>query len=172
MNRKMGIIVGMLVVAVVLLSIRYNGTEASDAPEADPSKGIVFALIREGLPVQHIITFDAKTDRDGLMGKPGRYISKTAFVDARHTESWNDAIEHDPDFSPETFWYDCYVETYASEADAQKQYEYFADEFSRDACMYKQHVFIAGNAILFLDYELSDNGAKGYEKAFNSICVR
>lgn len=86
-------VVGAAAVAVAALVVvalagcsgaSAGGTAVASSPPAAPdAQQVVEAFADAGLPVRDMVVYTAETDLNDMLGRPGGYTSKAAFVDTR-----------------------------------------------------------------------------------------
>lgn len=141
--------------------------EATTPPQAQPKTATEYleALQAEGCPITEIYTWTEETDINGLLGRPGQYISKADFMDAN--------IDPDEVFEPveENGLPGGTIEVFADEETCQARYDYL-NEFT-DASLgvfgLNQYMYKSDTAILRVSFDLTPSQAAQYEEAFIKI---
>lgn len=144
-------------------------TEVDEVPEADSEAGggtpaelveltedaIVDALSASDLPITDLEVFDAETDPNSLLGRPGQYTIKVSWEDGRLTDSLDPVgtIEVFPD-----------VESMQRRAD-------YVEQIGQDAPMLLQWIFTdeRTSAVLRVSSDLTPDQADEYEAWLESL---
>lgn len=101
-----------------------------------------------------LIVHDEDSDTNGLLGRPGQYISKVNFNDL-----------HIPSDDPP-----CTIEVFSNLQDATKRKAYIEDTIEKNPQLVKkQYFYLKGYAILRLPFQLSPRHAKKYEAVLNDL---
>ena len=114
------------------------------------------ALIKQGLPIVDKIVFDARTDPNKLLGRPGGYSSKVSFRDERYIDSEEDSM------------YQHTIETFPTAAAAQSRKRY-VDKVTNGVSFLMQYQFISGRILLRMDKVLTPDEATQYDTALQKI---
>jgi hypothetical protein len=148
---------------------RVLESEADEASEADRKAGsgtpaglvaltedaIVDALSASDLPITNLEVFDAETDPNSLLGRPGQYTIKVSWKDGRLTDSIDPVgtIEVFPD-----------VESMQGRAD-------YIEQIGQEASMLLQWVFTdeRTGAVLRVSSDLTPDQAAEYEAWLQSL---
>ena len=118
---------------------------------------VLSALIKAGLPITGVVTYNAATDPNSLLGRPGHYTSKADFEDSRHLASADD-----PEASGNT------IEVFTTEAAAQKR-QIYTDRIAQSAPFMFQYVIRRRTIVLRLKKAFLPDQAKAYEAALAKI---
>jgi hypothetical protein len=119
---------------------------------------IAHALKAQGLPIGKITVFNAATDPNKLLGRPGQYTSKVAFRDTRIKD------ELDPtDVSAGGG-----VEVSENAGDAKKRAEYVRG-FTEGSGVFSEYSYVRGRVFLRVSHELTPRQAKEYESVLNRL---
>lgn len=116
---------------------------------------VIDTLIDADIDLLDWTIFDAETDPNKLLGRPGQYISKATFWDARIG---------DPERGPEAGT----IETFRTDRDLLDRMRYVA-EIGRQMPMLVQYQFRRGLVLLRLNKGFTPVAAKEYERALNAV---
>lgn len=104
------------------------------------------------LPVKDAVIYDERTDPNGLLGRPGRYVEKMNFSDARL-----------PEKRPE-----CSIEVFNSFEDAKLRKEYI-EAIGKASSPMDSYYFLHRNVLVRIDLKLIPSEAEEYKKALESL---
>ena len=108
------------------------------------------------LPVGPVTTYDASTDPNELLGRPGQYVGKAKWVETRIKQS---SIQgSDPKGGD--------VEIFDSQKSMDQRWQYLGG-FS-DSSLLGFYMYHSGNAIVRLEHDLTPDQAAEYEAALKS----
>jgi hypothetical protein len=138
---------------VLLLILVACGGEAAATPASPDANAVVDKLSAAGLPIGDRLSYTASTDVNQLLGRPGQYVSKTAFRDTRIPDQSTD-INLDDGGS---------VETFASATDAKRRYDY-VDSVAKTPLFAEYH-WLRGTTLLRVSHRLTPEQATDYETA-------
>ena len=113
------------------------------------------AFVAAGLPLSTWTVFDAASDPNHLLGRPGGYVAKASWLDTR-ISSPGDTIDNNSGT----------VEIFANASDLQARATYFQ---AFQGTMFGRYVFSHGLVLLALDYKLTPDQEKGYEDALKTL---
>jgi len=113
-----------------------------------------------GLPILNIMEYDEKTDPNGVLGRPGKYIGKVNFADARISQY----SEDDPLGGT--------VEVFATKEDMENRKAYLGTVEQLYSIPLNQYVYPSpdGFAILRVEFDLTPEEGEQYRIAFEEIC--
>ena len=99
--------------------------------------------------------YTEKTDENKLLGRPGQYVGKIDFWDARYTDSNSY----------------CTIEYFSNSHDCQSRYEYLSQytDSSLGAFGLNQYVYKYDKSIIRITYDMTPKQAKKYEKVLNKF---
>ena len=117
---------------------------------------VLKSLAEQGLPIVNEIIFDAKTDPNRLLGRPGGYLSKVSFFDARY-------LDRDSDGN-----YQHTIEVFVTPAAAQTRKRYI-EKVTNGVPFLAQYQFNSGRILLRLDKALTPDEADKYNAALIKI---
>ncbi|MFB7672965.1 hypothetical protein ACFC26_16305 [Kitasatospora purpeofusca] len=149
---------------------------AASAPAAPPSsapattksasaEAITKGLTAKGLPVKLTVTYDATTDPNGKMGRPGQYISKVAFDDTR-VSGTEQAKTDEVQGRRDSISYGGTIETFASEEDAKTWATYVITVSKAvGGLVTPDYVYQRGTTVARVSHLLTPDQAKAYEAA-------
>lgn len=156
--RSRGVVVVFAVAAAAVVG--GCGGSGSSSSGATKPKTTAIAVLRSlksgGLPIGGYINYTAANDGNHLLGRPGQYVSKVNFRDKR-LEAW-------PDFDSNGGGT---IETFASEDDAKKRYDY-VHTISSSSSLFAEYEYRDGTVLLRLSHYLTPNQAAEYERAFKA----
>ncbi|WP_165486343.1 hypothetical protein [Frankia sp. Cppng1_Ct_nod] len=137
-----------------------TGSQVAPAPAGTPgalsASELVTQLRDSGLPVTPTIVYTTTTDSEHLLGRPGGYISKAAFVDGRVSR---DGL---PDTSAGSVWLGGSVEVFRTPADAQQRQRFLTSQGSDPAKI--EYTYVRGPVLLRVSHKLDVSYADGYGK--------
>lgn len=116
---------------------------------------VVDALIDSDIDLLDWTIFDADTDPNKLLGRPGQYISKATFWDARIG---------DPERGPDAGT----IETFRTDRDLLDRMRYVT-EIGRQMPMLVQYQFRRGLILLRLNNGFTPEAAKEYERVLLAV---
>lgn len=120
------------------------------------------------LPVVQELTYTEETDVNGLLGRPGKYVSKTNWNDERDTDSVN--YQNDESMTAYGDYRECTIEVFENESDAKDRKEYIESTWDVGGILSQdQYIYLNSTALLRIPYALTPEQAKEYENAFNEI---
>lgn len=117
---------------------------------------IADGLEARGLPITRFIRYSGTYDPEHALGRPGRYVSKVDFIDARRT-SGNGGVQSGGS-----------VEVYASSGDAQAREASLARRARRQPIR-AEHDYRLGQVLLRLAVSLTAKQVAVYERALRDI---
>jgi hypothetical protein len=130
------------------------------------SAGSLVGLFQaNGLPVGKFQVYNASTDPNKLLGRPGLYTSKANFVDTRIDQSGfagEKTIDTEQGGS---------VEVFASEEDAKQRADYVRS-ITRGSALFAEYSYLRDRVFLRLSKELTPKQAKAYERLMRSLPAR
>jgi hypothetical protein len=137
-----------------------EATTSSTTPKALPkTAGEVLAALKvKGLPVAEVKVFTEADDVNSLLGRPGQYVSKANFHDAR--------LEAKEDFDTTGGGS---VETFASVADAQRRTDYLTKITQSLGSMFVEYDYLVDTVLLRLGSELTPTQAEKYHRALTDL---
>jgi hypothetical protein len=146
-----------------------DGSEADEASEANSETGtgtpaglvaltedeVVEALSGSDLPITSLEVFDAETDPNSLLGRPGQYTVKVSWEDGRLTDSV------DPEGT---------VEVFPDVESMQRRADYI-EQIGQEAPMLLQWIFTdeRTGAVLRVSSDLTPDQADEYEAWLKSL---
>jgi hypothetical protein len=145
-----------------------------------PEAGTVVAgLQHAGLPLVDVQVFDASTDPNNLLGRPGQYVSKASFADQRHVPPPetrpagcpNCAIPATIPSFPGSFDHGGTVETFSSTDDAQRRADY-VHQITQSAAPVIEYDYLHDRVLLRLSKELTPQEASAYDDALRAALGR
>lgn len=133
-------------------------TVAEAAPET--ARQIVERLAASGMPVDGIGEYDAETDPNDQLGRPGGYTSKAYWVDT--TIDSADVL----DTTQGSVELGGSVETFGDTAAAQARADYIAEVTAGSPAL-TEYDFVVGTSVLRLSKALTPDEAQAYVDALN-----
>lgn len=82
-HRTASPVAGSTIMATTTVAAVTSTTATTKAPAKDTAAEVAAKLKAAGLPITGLIVYDATTDPNHLLGRPGQYTSKAAWVDTR-----------------------------------------------------------------------------------------
>lgn len=122
---------------------------------------LVERLTAEGLPITDVLVFDENTDPNKLMGRPGQYTSKAAFVDTR--VDLDEAGSDPGDVSRGGG-----VEVFADESAAKARHKYVT-ALAQSMPILNEYTYQAGRYVVRVSRLLPPAQAAEYEAAVKRI---
>lgn len=139
--------------------------QEEEKPVLETAEDYLNALKEAGCGITEIYVWTEETDPNGVLGRPGQYISKADFMDENvDPENKLDPVE-------EFGLPGGTVEVFENESDCNARYEYL-EEFNAPSMGFmalNQYMYKNGNVILRVSYELTPTQAEAYETAFNAL---
>lgn len=120
-------------------------------------ESVIRAFKDAGIPIGSVITYDANTDSNQLLGRPGQYIAKAKWADQRIKQS----TYQDADLKGGG------IEIFDSQESLNKRWEYLAG--FQDSALLGFYMYKKGNAIVRLELDLTPEQAAQYEAVLNSL---
>ncbi len=117
------------------------------------AEDVVRALYNRGIPIAQAYTYTVDTDSEHLLGTPGGYTSKAAWVD-QTLENGNGILDNGG-----------MVEVFASSADAERRYE----ELSTMKQAESGRVMQINRVVMRLSLRLSPSSLSMYQTAFKTM---
>lgn len=117
---------------------------------------VLAAFSAAGLPVQSGVVFSAATDPNRLLGRPGHYLSKASFYDARHPGGGDENV-----IGPNT------VEVFATPAAAKARRDYIA-RVTQGSPILQQYLVLDGRVLARFDLVLLPAEVDEYRSALSA----
>jgi hypothetical protein len=133
-------------------------TDAAGCVDLTSAESVLLALQAAGLPVGDYIVYDAATDPNELLGRPGQYIGKVNFVDTSIGEVT-------PDFSLSEGGS---IEVFETEQAAQIRHDYILT-VTQSSPLLAEYDFLEGTVLLRLSKSFTPDEAAVYEQALIAI---
>lgn len=121
--------------------------------------GVLQALKKAGLPIGDYMVYDAKTDPNELLGRPGQYVAKANFRDNRLTEEGSQPFDSADGGS---------VEIFASTVDAERRQDYIA-RIGQNLPFLVEYHYREGVILLRVSKRLIPEDAAKYGNALKTI---
>lgn len=172
-NRGRNIVIGVAVVAAAaiavagaLIATRHSNTSVSGtsggnaAGGGTPSAAALVADFKSaGLPVGSTIVWNATTDPNHLLGRPGYYTSMTSWGDTRISASQaRDTTSGAVDLGGD-------VEVFADASDAQARASYIASVLKAMPMLGAEYDYVIGDVLVRVSGVLTPSQASGYQAA-------
>lgn len=150
-----------LLIFLLFLSACYGPqSTAPSMPATTPSpvsvpislKQVVFAFKAVNLPMTAETIFDERTDPNGLLGRPGRYVEKMNFTDKRIKEKRNH----------------CSIEIFQNYEDALNRYQY-VEVIGRTDGMLDSYKFLHKNVLVRINLDLIPSEADEYKRILETL---
>lgn len=155
MNKKKKIIIISLLCVLLGLVAGITIYTLNRKPDMT-SEQLTIELQEASLPIDNIIVYDEQTDWNKLLGRPNQYVSKVNFADTRLDQT---DPENPNGGTIETF-------NNASDLNTRKIYN---ESVMNAYPIFKEYIFVNGNHILRLSYDLTNDQANEYKEAFMAI---
>lgn len=142
---------------------------ASSLPsEIKPAKQITITQIiqqfkSDGLPVGKVQEQTAESDPNHKLGRPNEYIASAQFEDTRIKQ-----VKPDPAIGELGLPKGGVIEVFNNLADLDVRKKYIESAY-QVMPQSKQYIFVKGNVLLRLEFELTPEQAKAYEHSLNKI---
>lgn len=146
----------VLAAATLLLAAGCGGS--SKTSTAADAAGIAARLKAAGLPIGTVTVYTAATDPNHLLGRPGGYTSKVAFVDTRTSATGA------KDSTPGSIDLGGSVEVFADSADAKARFDY-GQKVEKAMPMLTEYDYLSGPVLLRVSKVLTPDQAAAYKKA-------
>lgn len=137
--------------ALVLMSISVWAV-AAKPPEVDD---VIDAIVTEGIDLLDWTIFDAESDPNHLLGRPGQYVAKASFWDSRIGDPERDDASGT-------------IEIFRAERDLLRRMRY-VEEIGQRMPMLLQYQFRKGLILVRLDKRFTPAQAREYEQVLKSI---
>jgi hypothetical protein len=134
-------------------------------PVAISLKQVADAFDAAGLPIGETVVYDERSDPNGLLGRPGRYVEKMNFTDKRIKP---------PSFVPsnkadrEAALLNCSIEIFKNLDDAQNRHDYLAN-LGRASGIFDTYRYLHKNVLVRIDLKLIPSEAEEYRRALETI---
>ena len=142
---------------VTTTSLATTTTTVVATPDAE---AVVLALAAEGLPIDDYIVYDAASDPNELLGRPGGYTSKVNFSDSR--------LEVGSDFDID---YGGSVEVFPNESDAADRYAY-VDAITSGGGLFGEYHWLQHTVFLRISKSVTPDEAGEYQQALDNALER
>lgn len=153
-------------------------TSAKSAPLAAPTtpakvlpdsaQGVVEALAAQGLSITGVIAYTADTDPNKLLGRPGQYTSKAAFVDTRVDTRVDTSEKAGVDAGSVELGGG--VETFADASQAQARMQYIQSVLQNSGgALGAEYDYLTVGVLLRVSGDLSPDQANGYQDALAAV---
>lgn len=156
--RRLLIIGTAALVLVPLLAGCGGGGRAASFGEHLSAATVVNRLAATGLPIGKMEVYNATTDPNHLLGRPGEYTSKVNFRDTRIK---NPSDPTDPSAGGS-------VEVFKSAGDAKKRADYFR-AIAAGSPILGEYNYLRGRVWLRVSLDLTPREAKQYERALQRL---
>jgi len=128
----------------------------SEAPKGPmTSDEIVTAFKAAGLPIGTVQVYDATSDPNTLLGRPGQYTAKFNFADTRLEQPQDDVTGGS-------------IESFANDKDLTNRVEY-VKSITESTPMFAEYEYTNGLMFLRLDKGLTPDQAAEYDKVFQTL---
>lgn len=116
-------------------------------------------FLEANLPCIDLIVYDEETDVNHQLGRPGCYTSKVNFDDERMYKNDNKPREKQK----------LTIEVFENTQDAVKRKTYVESIIEKVAIVTKQYIYLKGNALIRLPFDLIPKYAKEYEAVLDDL---
>jgi hypothetical protein len=146
-------------VGIALLGLLAHGTApASGNVGAPTAQQVVVKLRASGFPVGKLKVYDASSDGNHLLGRPGQYVGKANFHDRRIKDGGAGfAVSSGGS-----------VEVFASKADAKRRFDFIA-AVTRSPAVFAEYDYLEGTVLLRLSHRLTRAQATRYATAVRRL---
>lgn len=124
---------------------------------------VLAALKRAGVPIRVTAVYNARTDPNHKLGKPGQYTSKAACADRRVP------IAKVRDKSKGSVEYGCGVEVYPTNAGAKARSAFIKQSIAAVGILVPEYHLIRGGILLRVTKLLPPNQAATYKPPFTTL---
>lgn len=147
------------VVVIVLSFMAMLGVTACSAskPKAKVTAESAVTALQEKIPdITNITVYDEKTDPNENLGRPGQYIGKADFFDARMENKEDNAGT---------------IEVFTSKSDCKGRYDYLCklSDPGLGALGVNQYIYKYDFAVFRVSYDLTPSQAEEYKQAMDEI---
>lgn len=125
------------------------------------AEGVAKALGSAGLPVEVSVVFTEESDNNSLLGRPGQYTSKVAFIDSRVDEDKASSEKGDIEQGSG-------VEVFETEKAAKTRADYIKS-ITESIAMVAEYAYQVGPRVLRLSRYLTPAQAEAYNAAFEKL---
>lgn len=157
------------VLMIIMLSLSLAACGQSGKADKTKAEYYVNGLKEKGLPVGTFVVYNSETDPNKVLGKPNEYISKANFEDTRLEQMKDENGEIIKDELGNIVVYGGTVEVFANEKDVLTRKKFLEGMFEHMGEKVGQYMFISGNAMLRVEFELTPEEAKKYGEAFGEL---
>ena len=126
---------------------------ASGASSHLTTTQVVQGFKSAGIPIGKVVTYTAADDPNKLLGRPGQYVAKAAWIDKRITSDGTDGGT---------------VEIFSSKSELDSRLAY-VKAIEGSSPLFLQYIYTDGLAMVRLDSDLTPAAAKKYSVALRAI---
>lgn len=134
-------------------------SDAKSDPEMDAT-GVLAGLISAGLPAKSSVVFTEESDPNALMGRPGQYTSKLAFIDTTLDPAEVSSEKGDTERGGG-------IEVFPTAAAAKNRLDYITS-ITEAMPIVAEYTYQNGNRLLRLSHYLTPAQARVYKGAFDA----
>jgi hypothetical protein len=149
---------GLLLLAALFLAGCGGGNGGKEFGSGLTAAQVVQRLKAQGLPIGTVTVYNAATDENHLLGRPGEYTSKVNFRDTR--------IENPAD--PTDVSAGGSVEVFKSTGDAKKRADYVR-AITTGSALFGEYSYLRDRVFLRVSKDLTPQQAKRYESVLNQL---
>jgi hypothetical protein len=142
----------MLTIAAVV-SVAAASVSSAAGTNSQSAVQVVRSLKRAGMPINRYVNYTAASDPNHLLGRPGQYVSKVNFRDARLRPVRGFDTEGGGS-----------VETFKTRTDAQNRYRY-VHAITTSSSLFAEYEYLDGTVFLRLSKVFTPRQAGGYKRA-------
>ncbi len=139
------------------VEIEQSPAAARTSQAAPTSKSLVAQFKEAGIPIGKTRFWNAKTDQNDLLGRPGQYHAKVSWFDGRVEDGLGDFDVSDGGS----------LEMFKSESAAKRRYRYLKG-ITSSSPLFAEYSYLHGTVLLRLATELTPSQAKEYEGVVTS----
>ena len=140
--------------AALLSAFIFMALSGCSSSEKHLTTASVIQAFRDaGIPIGEVISYDASSDSNHLLGRPGQYVAKANWADSRIEQSGSEPKGGT-------------VEIFQSQDDLNKRKDYLAG--FQDSPMLGFYMFAEANAIVRVEHDLTPDQSAEYENALKN----
>jgi len=142
-----------MVAVTCLASVAAACVSSAAGTSSQSAVQVMRGLKRAGMPITRYVNYSAASDPNHLLGRPGQYVSKVNFHDARLRPVRGFDTEGGGS-----------VETFRTRTDAQNRYRY-VHAITSSSSLFAEYEYLQGTVFLRLSKVLTPRQAAAYKRA-------